>query len=145
MKRKFASVLALVLVFSICTMPTAQAHTNSIQASKYLSSYSAYVWAEGKGNMSIYFDVQATGDMDELGALSIRLQEKASGSSTWKTVKSFSHNDYSNMLSSDYDYYGSNVSYSGKSGYSYRAYVTIWAGKNGSGDSREILTGTITA
>ena len=141
MKKKLVSIITILFVISICAVPANAA----VQASRYLSSYSAYIWSEGDGNMTIYFDVQATGTMDDIGALSIRLQEKASGSSTWTTVKAYSHTNYTNMLSSDNDYYGSSVSYSGKAGYSYRAYITVWAGKNGSGDSREILTSTVVA
>lgn len=142
MKKKFISVFAIILIISLYIAPAANA---AVRASYYLSSYSSYIWPEGSGNMSIYFDVQGTGTMDEIGALSIRLQERSSGSSTWTTVKSYSHTDYNNMLSSNNGYYGSSVSYSGHAGYSYRAYITVWAGKNGSGDSREILTDTIVA
>ncbi len=141
MKKKIISVIALLLVISVYIAPPANA---AVRASLYLTSYSTYIWPEGNGSMSIYFDVQGTGVMDEIGALSIRLQERPSGSSTWKTVKSYSYVNYPNMLSYNNNYYGSSVSYSGHTGYSYRAYVTVWAGINGTGDSREILTGTIT-
>ncbi|MEA4895638.1 MAG: hypothetical protein VB064_10305 [Oscillospiraceae bacterium] len=142
MKKKFISVFAIILLISLYIAPEANA---AVRASYYLSSYDAYIWSEGSGSMSVYFDVQGTGTMDEIGALSIRLQERPSGSSTWTTVKSYSHTDYNNMLSSNNDYYGSSVSYSGRAGYSYRAFITVWAGKNGSGDSREILTDTVVA
>lgn len=142
MKKRFISALAIIFVISICTTPLANA---AIRASYYLNSYDAYIWAEGNGNMSIYFDAEGTGTMDEIGALSIYLQERPSGSSTWTTIKTFSHFDYPNMLSYNNFYYGSSVSYSGKSGYSYRAYVTVWAGNNGGGDSREKLTEAIVA
>lgn len=142
MKKKFISVMTILFVFSICTATVANA---AIRASYYLNSYSAYIWSEGNGNMSIYFDAEGTGTMDEIGALSIRLQERPSGSSTWTTIKTYSYVNYPNMLDYDNFYYGSSVSYSGKAGCSYRAYVTVWAGVDGSGDSREILTSTIVA
>jgi hypothetical protein len=95
--------------------------------------------------MSIYFDVQGTKTMDEIGALSIRLQERPSRSTIWTTVKSYSYSNYPNMLGYNTSFYASSVSYSGRVGYSYRAYVTVWAGLDGLGDSREILTSTIVA
>lgn len=49
------------------------------------------------------------------------------------------------MLANDKDFYVSSVDYSGTEGHSYKAYVTIWAGKDGDGDSREILTDTVVA
>lgn len=142
MKRKIVSILTMLFAISICFAPVANA---ALQASLYLTSYDAYMWADGGGVVSVYFDVQGTGTMDEIGALSIRLQERANGSSAWTTIKTYSYVNYPNMLDYDNFYYGSSVSYSGKTGYSYRAYVTVWAGKDGVGDSREILTGTIVA
>ena len=90
------------------------------------------------------FEVQATGKMDEIGGLSIRLQQRANSSSTWKTIKTYSHVNYSSMLANDKAFYTSSVDYSGIYGYSYRAYVTIWAGKDGDGDSMEVLKDAIT-
>jgi hypothetical protein len=87
--------------------------------------------------------MQGTGTMDEIGTLSIRLQEKSSGSSTWTTVKTYSYTSYPNMLSYNKNLYISSVYYSGKPGYSYRAYVTVWAGNDGNGDSRQIVTDTV--
>jgi hypothetical protein len=142
MKKKFISFLGIVFAITICLAPSASA---AIQASLYLSSYDAYIWPEGSGNIAIYFDVEGTGTMDEIGVLSIRLQQCPAGSSTWTTVQTYSHNDYSNLLAYNNYTYGSSVSYSGTAGYSYRAYITVWAGKNGSGDSREILTSTVVA
>ncbi len=79
--------------------------------------------------------------MDDIGALTILLQQRPSGgSSTWTTVKTFSYTTYTNMLGHNATYYGSNVSYSGISGYSYRAYVTVWAEEMARVDSRQILT-----
>lgn len=142
MKKRIFSVLTVLFAVSICLAPAASAAT---QASYYLNSYDGYLWPAGSGNISVYFDAEGTGTMDEIGALSIRLQEKPSGSSTWTTVRSYSYTTYSNMLAYNDDYYGSSVSYSGIVGYSYRAYITIWAGKDGAGDSREILTSTVVA
>lgn len=145
MKRKVLKTIAIVLVLTFCTVSAAGATDCSTKASAYLDRYWANIYAEGDGDISIWFEVEATGKMDEIGALSIRLQQQASGSSTWKTIKTYSYKDYSNMLANNDDFYGSNVDYSGIDRYSYRAYVTIWAGKNGTGDSREVLTETVVA
>lgn len=142
MKRKIISTIAVLLVISMFAAPVASAST---QASLYLTSYSAYIYPSGNGNMSIYYNVVGTDYMDEIGALMIRLQQKPSGSSTWTTVKTYSYTSYTNMLGYNDFSYGSSVSYSGVRGYSYRAYVTVWAGLDGGGDSREILTTTVIA
>ena len=143
MKRKIISSLALILVFALSLAPAASASEQEIQASEYLSSYSAYIYPEGNGDISIWFDVQGTGIMDEIGALSIRLQNNSSGS--WTTVKTYSYTNYPNMLGYDDRFYVSSVDYSGVAGYSYRAEITVWAGKDGDGDSRVILTDAVIA
>jgi hypothetical protein len=127
MKRIGSFVLALMTAFLI--IPSVSAAAVAIpNASLYLSNYVAYVYPEGDGDISVWFEVQGTKTMDEIGVLSIRLQEKASSSSSWTTVETYSHNDYSNLLGSDENFYSSHVDYAGIEGYSYRAYVTFWAG-----------------
>lgn len=145
MKRKIICSLTLVLAIALCIAPTASASVQDIQASEYLNRYVAYVYPEGNGNISIWFEVQGTGTMDEIGVLSIRLQEKSSTSPTWTYVKSYSHVDYPNLLGYNAIFYSSGVDYSGKDGYSYMAEVTVWAGKDGDGDSRVILTDVVGA
>lgn len=145
MKRKIISSLTLVFVIALCFASTASASEMEIQASEYLNRYVAYIYPEGSGEISIWFEVQGTGTMDEIGVLSIRLQEKSSTSSTWTYVQSYSHVDYPDLLGYNTSFYSSGVYYSGKAGYSYRAEVTVWAGKNGNGDSRVILTDAVSA
>ena len=135
----------MVLTLIFCTVSAASATDFSTQASLYLDRYYANIYSEGDGDISILFEVEATGKMDEIGALSVRLQQKSTSSSTWKTIKTYSYTNYSNMLVNDKDFYVSSVDYSGIYEYSYRAYVTVWGGKGGNGDSREILTETIIA
>ena len=123
--------MALVLPVS------AHAEDNAItpRASYYLDAYNTYICDLGKGQIQIWFEVMGTGDMDELGTLSIMLYEvNPDGSLKW--VKTFLHEDYNNMLSYNDWYHYSYVSYQGSSSKTYKAYVCIWAGKNGSGDTR---------
>ncbi|MGB8455947.1 MAG: hypothetical protein WCD89_26985 [Anaerocolumna sp.] len=145
MKRKIIISLILVFVIALCFVSTASASEMAIRASEYLNEYGAYVYPEGSGEISIWFEVQGTGTMDEIGVLSIRLQEKSSTSSTWTYVQSYSHVDYPDLLGNNTSFYSSGVYYSGKTGYSYRAEVTVWAGKNGNGDSRVIITDAVSA
>ena len=135
MKRKVLKTIAIALTLILCTVSAAFATDFNIQASEYLDRYDAYIYSEGDGDISIWFEVEATGKMDEIGALSIRLQQKPDESSTWKTIKTYSYVNYPNMLSGNTHLYGSSVDYSGTEGYSYRAYVTVWAGNDEDGDS----------
>jgi hypothetical protein len=148
MLKKVIQGIALFLVlFVYASSPTFAVDTENAagtRASLYLDSYNAYVHAAGGGNLEIWFDVIATGHMDEVGALTIIIQSSKNGS-TWSTMQTFLHSDYASMLEYDDFEHCSYVEYKGISGQYYRAYVTIWAGRNGDGDSRQILTRTVRA
>ena len=73
--------------------------------------------------------------MDEIGVLSIILYEVNSDGSLTR-VKTFLYEDHNSMLVYDDYYHYSYVSYQGSSSKTYKAYVCIWAGKNGNGDTR---------
>lgn len=77
--------------------------------------------------------------MDEIGVLSILLYE-SSDKTNWRHVKTYSHENYASMLIEDDWAHSSYVSYNGTAGKYYKAYVCIWAGKNGSGDTRYMWT-----
>ena len=131
-------IIALLLVFALLTPCAASAtakETVMPYASRYLSSYNTYICDMGNGRMEIWYDVMGTGDMDEIGVLSIYLYE-SSDNSTWTWVETFQHENYSSMLAYDDWSHTSYVSYQGTAGKYYKAYVCIWAGKNGSGDTR---------
>lgn len=132
------TIIALCLVLVVAIPFSANAATVdpiAPMASYYLDAYNTYICDMGNGEIQIWFEVAGTGYMDEIGTLSIELYEvNSNGSLTW--VKTFQHEDYDSMLSYDDFYHYSHVSYSGSSSKTYKAYVCIWAGKNGSGDTR---------
>lgn len=134
--------IALLLILSL-TVPVyanaAVAETIQPRASAYLDNYGAYVYLPGNGEVQVYFNVTGTGTMDEIGALSIKIYESTDGTNwTWKDT--FMHDLTPGMLSyNDYFHYG-HVSYNGVAGRYYKAYVCIWAGKDGQGDTRYFWT-----
>lgn len=135
----FIRIIAIILVITLITPCTAMAATyDTVQpyASKFLTSYNTYICRVGtSGQIQIWFDVMGTGTMDEIGVLSIELYEVSSdGSQTW--LKTYQHEDYSAMLIEDDWCHCSYVSYQGSTSKTYKAYVCIWAGKNGGGDTR---------
>ena len=134
--------LALLLVFSFLVPVYAQAaETVSVQprASFYLDSYGAYVYLPGNGQVQVYFDVVGTDDMDELGVLSIKIYESTDGVNwTWK--KTFTHDSTAGMLSYNDAFHTGHVTYNGVVGRYYRAYVCVWGGKDGQGDTRYFWT-----
>ncbi len=131
-------VIALCLIISLIfpiSVSAATVETAQPYASKYLSAYNTYICDMGSGELQIWYEVMGTGDMDEIGVLSIYLYE-SSDNSTWTWVETFQHEHCSSMLAYDDWSHISYVSYQGTAGKYYKAYVCIWAGKDGSGDTR---------
>ena len=131
------TALCLVLILSIPITATAT-NNNEITpyASYYLDAYNTYICDVGNGNIQVWYEVAGTGYMVDIGVLKIMLYESSDNGNTWTWVKTFLHEDYSTMLATDDYYHCSYVSYKGSSSKTYKAYVCIWAGKNGSGDTR---------
>ena len=133
----FLRVVALVLIIA-CFFPINAMAVES-RASDYLTAYSAYVYRAGWGKIQVWFDVEGTNDMDEIGALEIQLFE-SKDNENWTWVKTFDYTDYSDMLGYDDFSHTGHIEYSGTLGRYYKAYVCVWAGKNGAGDTRYFWT-----
>lgn len=137
-KRSLAfRVIAMTLII-VCVFPI-NAMAMETRASDYLTAYSAYVYPAGWGKVQVWFDVEGTNDMDEIGALEIQLYE-SKDNENWTWVKTFEHQDYTGMLGYNDFIYTGYVEYNGTIGRYYKAYVCIWAGKNGGGDTRYFWT-----
>jgi hypothetical protein len=131
-------VIAFLVVMALIIPMDASALVQP-RASDYLSSYNAYVYLPGTGEVRVYFNVEGTDYMDELGALSIAIYESTDGSNwTWK--KTFTHDSTSGMLANNAWIHSGHVSYNGVAGRYYKAYVCIWGGKDGKGDTRYFYT-----
>ena len=139
-KKKISSffrIISLLLVIVLILPVSAKAVET--RASYYLDAYSAYVYPAGWGKVQVWFSVDGTNDMDEIGALEIYLYE-STDNENWTWVKTFEHQDYTGMLGyNDYVHTG-HVEYNGTIGRYYKAYVCVWAGKNGDGDTRYFWT-----
>ena len=137
-KRSVTVKLIAVLLLLVMLCPV-QAFAVESRGSYYLSIYRAYVYNAAWGKVQVWFEVQGTNVMDEIGSLQIQLYE-SKDNSNWTWVKTFGYTDNSGMLGyNDYIYSG-HVEYSGTIGRYYKAYVTVWAGKDGAGDSRSFWT-----
>lgn len=134
-------IIAAVLVVILLTPATtfASSDTVSPKASYYLDSYNAYIYNAAFGKIRVYFDVTGVNYMDDIGALTVKIYE-STDNSTWTWVKTYTNGDTPNLLGSNKIYYSSYVEYQGKIGRYYKAYVTLWAGKDGDGDTRYLWT-----
>lgn len=137
-EKNIVRIIAFLLVVTMI-VPVGVSAAVQPRASYYLSSYNAYVYLPGDGEVRVYFNVEGTDYMDELGALSIAIYESTDGTNwTWK--KTFTHDSTPGMLSYNDDFHSSYVSYNGVAGRYYKAYVCIWGGKDGQGDTRYFYT-----
>jgi len=114
-------------------------------ASKYITSHTAYMHADGGGKVSVWFNITGTGRMDEIGGVMIVLYERNTSTSPWNFVRNYHYTSNSGMLAYNTGFHGSHVSHNGVAGRQYYAVVHLWAGKDGEGDARERTTGIITA
>lgn len=136
-KPAVVKLIALLLVMAfVCPIGTAAVEP---RASDYLSMYSAYLYPAGWGKIQVWFNVDGTNDMDEIGTLAIYLYE-SKDNENWTLVKTFLHEDYSDMLGYNNYYHTGHVEYNGTIGRYYKAYICVWAGKNGDGDTRYFWT-----
>lgn len=133
-------LVAIMLVLAL-VVPASAAAVEPVQprASYYLSSYNSYVYPAGSGRVQVWFTVRGTNTMDEIGSLQIALYESRDNS-TWTWVKTYTHNNYSSMLGRNDWIHEGHVDYQGIGGRYYKAYVCIWAGKDGGGDTRYFWT-----
>ena len=137
--KRFLSIVILVLVIFNSALVTVSHAT--MEASDYLSAYCVYI--DNSGNtISINYEVIGTGKMDYVGVTQIYLYERVDSNSDWSLVQTYlsSNPSYtSTMLGTNTSMKMDNVDYSGNSSYQYKAYVTVYAEKNGGSDSRNLI------
>ena len=139
-KIKLIALMLAVMMFVFPTVGAVAAEPVQSRASSYLSSYQSYIYPAGGGELQIWFSVTATNYMDDLGALYIYLYESTDGTGNWTYVETFSHVNNSNMLLENDVFHMDHVIYQAVRGRYYKAYVCIWAGKDGGGDTRYFWT-----
>lgn len=131
--RIISLLLALILILPI------SATAAEPRSSLYLHAYSAYIYRAGWGKIQVWFEVHGLDDMDEIGALEIKIFE-STDNENWEWVETFRFTDYPDMLAyNDYFHVG-HVEYAGTIGRYYKAYVCVWAGKDSDGDTRYFWT-----
>lgn len=136
-------IIALLVVALIVPVGASAVDTEQTRASAYLSEYGAYVYPAGNGLVQAWFYVDGTGYMDEVGCLSIELYECSTNSSNisdWEWKETFKYDTTPSLLSYNDDYHSGHVDYYGTAGKWYKAYVCIWGGKDGAGDTRYFWT-----
>lgn len=138
-----ACIFAISLSMIVSAVAAAPPEGDSIQASDYIISYTAWAVAGSGGKVYIYYNIDATRTWPRVGVKLMVVQMQDAG--TWTPVQTTT-GTLSNglLLSNDSSHAGSWV-YSGTVGNTYRAVVTVYAGPVSGGDSRIITTNSVVA
>ena len=117
------TVLAVIMLF---TVPVSAMENTDSRASSFFGSSSVYLYQTSSTTFQAWFEVSALGVMDKVGASEIKIQ-KSSDNENWTTVKTCTMANYSNLICENTGFHASYVSYTGTSGYYYRAKITLYA------------------
>lgn len=116
-------ILIVAMIVPMCVPAFAR-------ASDYIASFGGSVCKSGS-TVYVNFYVTGTRTMEDIGALSIMVYKE---DGTW--VKTFLHESTSGMIDHNTGFHAGTVSFTGNANTTYKAYVGIYAGKNGGGDNR---------
>ena len=115
----------------LLAVPAAALETTEPRASNYFLSSDVYLYMTTSTQFQAWFEVTALGGMEKLGASEIKIQKSSDGEN-WTTMRTFSMDDYSNLICENTVAHASYVTYTGQRGYYYRAKITLYA-ENSSG------------
>lgn len=116
-------VLALVLFLSV---PVYAAESTMPRASNFFMASSTYLWKVSSTTFEVWFDIDAVRGMDELGASEIKVQRSSDGVN-WTTMYTYTKELYPHLIAEDTGSHCGYVTYTGSTGYYYRAFVTYYA------------------
>ena len=114
--------LCLILVLSV---PALAAGIDS-RASDYFVSSAVYLYETSSTTFQAWFEVTCKRAMDKVGAKEIKIQ-RSSDNQNWSTVATYSMNNYSSLICENKAGHMACVTYTGTSGYYYRAYYNLYA------------------
>jgi len=148
--RFIASFLAMMLIISTFA-PAGGAYYNNIDvndefcipvtidASHYISAYSAGMSAGSNGNLIITYSITAPRRMTEIGSTRIEIFENGI------FIKAYVHTSTSGMMIKDMFTHAGTIIHKGVVGRSYRATVHYKSGDNTGFDTRSLQTITVIA
>lgn len=148
MKKVLSFVLAIALAISLCVCaveatPLMDESIAPMRASDYFSSYSVSATGGVEGDVAISISIRPKRTMDSIGATKIVIQEK--DGNRWQEVYTKTGSNYNGLLDSDSSSFRGSYTYSGTSGKTYRAIVTLYAEDAFGNDSKTVTTNSVVA
>lgn len=126
MKRTKRCICLLLIMAIMLTTPVFAEATAAERASNYFLHCSVYLHEMTTYTFKACFSVTALHTMDVLGASQIKIQRSSDGIN-WTTTKTFTKEDYTHLVDEERLTYGSEIIYTGTSGYYYRAKIILYA------------------
>lgn len=136
-KRLISVFLVVCLLMSLATIAGAR-------ASEYLNTYSIGLSAEGDGEISVQLLVNAVYTMDQVGVLSIQIQEKNSPSGSWHHYETvLGSSDPDEFYAYDSIMFLNRFYFDCTPGRYYRAIAVVYAGDETGSDTGTITSGEL--
>ena len=119
-------MLCILLVISLLFIVPVSASENVSKASSFFVRHNTYLYEVDGNKFGVWFEVTAKYEMDELGVSYIEMQ-RSTDQVNWTPVKYYYPSSWSQMIREDTAFHSNGVTYTGFTGYYYRAYVTYYA------------------
>lgn len=126
MKRFLRCICLLLVLATVISIPVFAAETSEPRSSSFFLRSSVYLGNVSGKSFEAWFEVTGVRTMDIIGAKTIKIQRSSDGSN-WTTVKTFSMDTYTSLVDTNTITHAKGVSYTGSSGYYYRAYIQLYA------------------
>ena len=133
--KRFSRLICMLLAAALLlAVPAAASENPEPRASSFFMSSDVYLYQTSSTQFQAWFEVSALYPMDKLGASEIKIQ-RSSDNVNWTTVKTCTMASYSNLICENTGAHASYISYTGTTGYYYRAKITLYAeNSNGTGE-----------
>lgn len=128
MKRFLRCTCLLLVLATALSIPAFAAEASEPRSSSFFLRSSVYLGNVSGKSFEAWFEVTGVGTMDVIGAKTIKIQRSSDGTN-WTTMKTFSKDSYPSLVDTNTGYHATGVSYTGSSGYYYRAYIQLYAKK----------------
>lgn len=126
--KRFSKLVCLILVMATILAVPVYAQEIQPYGSDFFGSKLSYLYKTSSTEFEVWIEVIAIGMMDEIGASSITVQ-RSSDDKNWTDVKTYTKSTDTNLVCTNSYHHEAYVTYTGTSGYYYRAKVWFYAKK----------------
>ena len=133
------SVLLVTILVISGSMPVSAATPRSTM---FIGAQSSSLERTTNTELKVFYYVNSWTLLDKLGVFSIAIQ-RSSDQQTWQTESAFYYWTNPEFVDENTTVHSGNLYYNGTRGYYYRAQITFFASKDGSGEKTYMTTKTV--